>query len=233
MPLKMLTHLCGTCCTCCTRKAAATRYEVVGTAEYNSFKTAQAQTFHFNAPTPTKVHHTMFIAQIAIDVPIIIGLTFMAIGTTLQRGVSDYNLILTIIVLCTSTGLTTHITNVLRLLHLKQQDVNSRFYLTPTPGAEQPQTLVATSEHKKITYNRVFIALLISLLLYVLLNLAGLDVVQGSEFAVLHQFWVVVFAFAILILSDVSLEFFAFFYTQFEQMARALRYQATTSSRVI
>jgi hypothetical protein len=173
----------------------------------------------------------MFIAQIAIDVPIIIGLTFMAIGTTLQRGVSDYNLILTIIVLCTSTGLTTHITNVLRLLHLKQQD--SEIYkantlqnpLTPTPGAEQAQTSVeidSKSEHKKITYNRVFIALLISLLLYVLLNLAGLDVVQGSEFAVLHQFWVVVFAFAILILSDVSLEFFAFFYRQFERQQQYL-----------
>jgi hypothetical protein len=105
---------------------------------------------------------------------------------------------------------------------LKQQDSNSRFYLRLTPGAEQPQTVVGTSEHKKITYNRVFIALLISLLLYVLLNLAGLDVVQGSEFAVLHQFWVVVFAFAILILSDVSLEFFAFFYTQFEHQQQYL-----------
>jgi hypothetical protein len=216
MPVKMLAHLCM----CCTRKA--TRYEVLaqGTGP------AQAQTSFLNAPAETKVHHTMFIAQIAIDVPIIIGLTFMAIGTTLQRGVSDYNLILTIIVLCTSTGLTTHITNVLRLLHLKQQDseINSAFYksLTPTPGAEQAQTSDLTSEHKKITYNRVFIALLISLLLYVLLNLAGLDVVKGSEFAVLHQFWVVVFAFAILILSDVSLEFFAFFYRQFERQQQYL-----------
>jgi hypothetical protein len=94
--------------------------------------------------------------------------------------------------------------------------------LTQTTGVEAPETPVATNEHQKITYNRVFIALLISLLLYVLLNLAGLDVVKGSEFAVLHQTWVVVFAFAILILSDVSLEVFAFFYRQFEHKQQYL-----------
>ena len=222
-PLKMLTQLC----TCCRRKSAESRYQAVqavdGVETYNVYGQRQI-------PAETKVYHTMFIAQIAIDVPIIIGLTFMAIGTTLQRGVSDYNLILTIIVLCTSTGLTAHITNVLRLLHLKQQDSEITKQetpalpnpLTPTAGVEAPQTPVATNEHQKITYNRVFIALLISLLLYVLLNLAGLDVVKGSEFAVLHQTWVVVFAFAILILSDVSLEVFAFFYRQFEHKQQYL-----------
>jgi hypothetical protein len=47
-------------------------------------------------------------AQIALDLPVILGITFMAVGTTLQRGVADYNLILTVLVLLTTTGVTTH-----------------------------------------------------------------------------------------------------------------------------
>ena len=65
--------------------------------------------------------NTLFTAQIVQDLPVILGLTFMAVGTTLQRGVSNYNLILTVILLITTTGLTTHITNVLRLISLRIQ----------------------------------------------------------------------------------------------------------------
>jgi hypothetical protein len=55
----------------------------------------------------------MFFAQIVLDVPVM-GLTMMAVATTLQRGVGDYNLIVIVILLFTTIGLTTHITNVLR-----------------------------------------------------------------------------------------------------------------------
>jgi hypothetical protein len=74
--------------------------------------------------TSTKSDHGAKLAHriyIALDLPVILGITFLAVATTLQRGVADYNLILTVIVLLTTTGLVTHITNVLRLMHLQTQ----------------------------------------------------------------------------------------------------------------
>ena len=45
----------------------------------------------------------------------------MAVGTTLQRRVSDYYLLMTVIILFLTLGVMVHISNVLRLLHLYTQ----------------------------------------------------------------------------------------------------------------
>lgn len=143
----------------------------------------------------------LFTAQIVQDLPVILGLTFMAVGTTLQRGVSNYNLILTVIVLVTTTGLTTHMTNVLRIMSLQFQG--------KMMTAETDSTLTASM--KKIQFNRVLIGVIIGFMLIVFLNLAGLDSVQGLEFASLHQTWFAIAAFVILVCGDLSLEFLAVF----------------------
>ena len=153
-----------------------------------------------------ELHLHIFWAQIALDLPVIVGLTMLAVATTLQRGVADYNLILSVIILCTTTGLTTHITNVLRLIDMR------------TKADFMKQTGTPTSDRSKVNdirYNRVIIGLIIALMLYVFINLAGLDSVQGSEFSVLHQSWFALIAFVILVCGDLSLEFFAVFYHQF------------------
>jgi hypothetical protein len=139
--------------------------------------------------TKENVRKHIFWAQIALDLPVILGITFMAVGTTLQRGVADYNLILTVLVLLTTTGVTTHITNVLRLMHLKVQTKENK-----------------NDKLHAIKYNRVVIGLIIALMLVVFLNLAGLDSVQGSEFSSLHQTIFAIVAFVIFVCGDLSLE---------------------------
>jgi hypothetical protein len=62
-----------------------------------------------------------------------------------------------------------------------------------------------------IRYNRVFIGLIIASMLFVFVNLASLDSVQGQEFAPLHQTWFALVAFVILTFGDLSLEFFIVF----------------------
>jgi hypothetical protein len=143
----------------------------------------------------------LFMAQIVQDLPVIVGLTCMAVGTTLQRGVSNYNLILTVIVLITTTGLTTHMTNVLRIMSLRFQGR----MMTDETGS------TLTASMKRIQFNRVLIGAIIGLMLVVFLNLAGLDSVQGLEFASIHQTWFAIVAFVILVCGDLSLEFLAVF----------------------
>ena len=146
----------------------------------------------------------------------------MAVGTTLQRGVGDNSLIVTVILLCTTTSLTTHITNVLRLL-LRMRAQGAHMKDAPTTAVLQESAIAGEQEQKEkssshvhaIRYNRVIIGLIIALMLYVFINLAGLDSVQGSEFSVLHQSWFALIAFVILVCGDLSLEFFAVFYHQF------------------
>jgi hypothetical protein len=146
-----------------------------------------------------KVFQHMYLAQIALDLPVILGITFLAVATTLQRGVADYNLILTVIVLLTTTGLVTHIPNVLRLMHLQTQ-ANAKGQITHDKN-----------KMHSIRYNRVIIGLIIALMLVVFRNLAGLDSVQGSEFSALHQTWFAIVAFVIFVCGDLSLEAFAVF----------------------
>jgi hypothetical protein len=62
-----------------------------------------------------------------------------------------------------------------------------------------------------IRYNRVFIGLIIASMLFVFVNLASLDSVQGQEFAPLHQTWFALVAFVILTFADLSLDFFIVF----------------------
>jgi len=93
-----------------------------------------------------KCKKQLFIAQIVQDLPVIVGLTCMAVGTTLQRGVSNYSLILTVILLMTTTGVTTHMTNVLRIMSLRFQGK----MMTKTENAS-----TLTASMKKIQFNRV------------------------------------------------------------------------------
>jgi hypothetical protein len=160
----------------------------------------------------------VFFAQIALDLPAILGLTMMAVGTTLQRGVGDNSLIVTVILLCTTTSLTTHITNVLRLL-LRMRAQGAHMKDAPTTAVLQESAIAGEQEQKEkssshvhaIRYNRVIIGLIIAVMLNVFLNLAGLDSVQGFEFSALHQTWFAIVAFEILTCGDLSLEFFAMF----------------------
>ena len=169
------------------------------------------------------IEKSIFLAQIALDLPVIMGLPMMAVATTLQRGVGDYNLIVTVILLFTTIGLTTHITNVLRLLHMRAQadkmeekasEAAVQEIVEAVPNV--PDTAAQKGWHHvvAIRYNRVFIGLIIASMIFVFVNLAGLDSVQGQEFAPLHQTWFALVAFVILTFGDLSLEFFSVFTKQ-------------------
>ena len=139
-----------------------------------------------NATASPAVLKTICRAQITADLPVILGLTLMAVATTLQRQVADYYLILTVIVLFLVLGVIVHISNVFRLLHLRSQD-------------------------KSITYNRVLIGFIIAAILYMFVNLAGLDVLQGQAFVPDQQVAFAIVAFVIYTCGDLSLEFLCLF----------------------
>ncbi len=93
-------------------------------------------------------------------------------------------LIVTVILHFTTIGLTTYITNVLRLLQMRAQAVLMK--KEAIQQAERQETAAATSDEQKslthvraIRYNRVIIGLIIDAMLVAFLNLAGLDSVQG------------------------------------------------------
>lgn len=143
-----------------------------------------------------------FAAQIAMDVPIIVGLTLIAVGSTMQQGVVDYYVIMTVIVFFTLIGLTTHITNVLRLMHLTAQ----------WEILQTNETKESVSKHVgSIKYNRVAIGVIIALMLYAYLCLAGLDSYQGPSYGAQHQTIFAFVAFLILCVSDLTLEFLCLF----------------------
>ena len=172
-------------------------------AEYHKYFTA-----HMKSAPLLGLDKSMFVAQIALDLPVIIGLTFIAVATTLQRGVGDYNLILTVILLFTLLGITAHVTNVIRLLHLFVQPMYPKTHAAGAPAQ-------VTSPHVQvIKYNRVGIGILLATVLYVFLHLAGLDAFHGHTHGALHQFLFAVAAFVILAVGDLSLEFFCIFIPQ-------------------
>lgn len=146
----------------------------------------------------------MLIAQIAMDLPVIVGLTLLGISTTMMRGVGDYNLILTVAIFFTAIGLTNHISNVLRLMHLYVQPRQREF--TKTDGEKHIEA---------IKYNRVLIGVLIAVMLYTFIQLAGMDSFQGESYGAAHQFIFAILAFAILTFGDLSLELFCIFPRQF------------------
>jgi hypothetical protein len=171
-------------------------FSVFGTYEKLKRKDNDELTTEFS-----DLNQLAFGAQIAIDVPIIVGLTFIAVGTTMQQGVSDYYVIMTVIVLFTLIGLTTHITNVLRLLHLIAQ-----WEIVQKHDSE------GESKHvEAIKFNRVAIGVLIALMLYAYLYLAGLDSYQGPSYGAHHQTLFAFVAFLILCVSDLTLEFLCLF----------------------
>jgi hypothetical protein len=139
----------------------------------------------------------VFGAQIAMDVPVILGLTFVAVGSSLQRGVGDFYLLATIMIFFILIGFTTHITNVLRILDLIAQSNGTK------------------DEHaSKIKYNRVAIGVIISLMLFLSLYLAGLDSYQGESYGVWYYTIFVFVAILILCVSDLTLEFLCLFKVQ-------------------
>jgi hypothetical protein len=179
---------------------------------------------------------TLFTAQIVQDLPVILGLTFMAVGTTLQRGVSNYNLILTVIVLITTTGFTTHITNVLRLMSLRlqgqmmQEASASQATKVAEEGSSGSPAKETAKEMKRLQFNRVLIGLIIAFMLVVFQNLAGLDSVQGLDFAAIHQTWFAIFAFVILVCGDLSLEFLAVFQRVYKSQQHYLLHSVANKS---
>jgi hypothetical protein len=143
--------------------------------------------------------------QIAIDLPVIVGLTFIAVGTSMQQAVSDFYVIMTVIVFFTLIGLKTHITNVLRIMHLiAQWEVVKKIEMDKVPDVQSKYV-------ESIKYNRVAIGLLIALMLYAYVNLAGLDSYQGATYGGHHQIIFAVVAFFILCVSDLTLEFLCLF----------------------
>jgi hypothetical protein len=139
----------------------------------------------------------IFAAQIAMDVPVILGLTFIALGTAMQRGVGDFSLLATIMILFTIIGFTTHITNVLRIIDLIAQSRPSK-----------------DGHASKIKYNRVAIGLLITIMLYVSMYLAGLDSYQGDSYGVWYYHMFVFVGILILCISDLTLEVMCLFKVQ-------------------
>jgi hypothetical protein len=178
---------------------------------------ASTQATHYEALTKTdgqQIIKELFSAQIAIDLPIIIGLAITAVGIILQSGAAEYCVIITVLILFTSTGIVTHITNVMRMLHLAAQMVaqnqqeffneQGRYLLK---GADQDQ------KHQKhmrnLVYNRVLIAVVIGGLIFVCLNLAGLDPAQAHDLVRLasqQQIILGVITFLVLVAADLSLE---------------------------
>ena len=154
-----------------------------------------------------------FVAQIAIDVPIILGLTFIAVGTALQQGVTDYYLIVTVILHFTVIGLIAHISNVLRILHLLSQwDVYCRKTAPVRSVSDDDDKTPKTPEIvDSIKFNRVAIGLVIALLLYAYLSFAGMDSIQGWSYGAQHQTIFAFLAFLILCVSDLTLEFMCLF----------------------
>lgn len=186
----------------------------------------------------------ILLSQITQDLPMIVGLTLMAVGTTLQRRVSDYYLLMTVIILFLTLGVMVHISNVLRLLHLYTQSKQGKkeenepraqivsledpnkmtsafrpFFASraelqqgemPSQNtSDTPSTVTMTNT--RIIYNRVIIGFLVAGMLFVFLNLAGLDVVQGQEFGPDQQILFAVVAFVIYTFGDLSLEFVCVF----------------------
>jgi hypothetical protein len=161
----------------------------------------------------------------------------MAVGTTLQRGVSNYNLILTVIVLITTTGLTTHITNVLRLMSLRLQgqmmqeaSASQATKYEAEAGSSGSPAKETAKEMKRLQFNRVLIGLIIAFMLVVFQNLAGLDSVQGLDFAAIHQTWFAIFAFVILVCGDLSLEFLAVFQRVYKSQEHYLLHSVASKS---
>jgi hypothetical protein len=139
----------------------------------------------------------IFGAQIAMDVPVILGLTFIAVGSCMQRGVGDFYLLSTIMIFFILIGFTTHVTNVLRILDLIAQSSRS-------------QDVHAS----KIKYNRVAFGVIISLMLFLSLYLAGLDSYQGASFGTWYYVIFIFVGILVLCVSDLTLEFLCLFKIQ-------------------
>jgi hypothetical protein len=162
-----------------------------------------------------------YSVQISLDLPVIIGLSVTAVGITLQRGAADHSVIVAVIVLFTTIGLVSHITNVLHMIHLQAQglEAQAKTHITATQTTEKPMEDVHKKNMRSLIFNRVLIALVIAVLLLIFLYLAGLDSAQpdfdtgnSARFASLYRFGVqeqyifAIVVFVILVFGDLSLE---------------------------
>jgi len=158
-------------------------------------------------------------AQICLDLPVIIGLSVTAVGITLQRGAADHSVIVSVIVLFTTIGLVSHITNVLHMIHLQAQGKQAQ-QPQPTPDAPtQQQTESHNRNMRSLIFNCVLIALVIAVLLLIFFYFTGLDSAQpdfdtgnSARFASLYQFGLQqqyifsIVVFVTLVFGDLSLE---------------------------
>ena len=119
------------------------------------------------ATRKSPILENMYTAQISLDLPIIIGLTVTAVGITLQRGAADYSVIVAVIVLFTTIGLVTHISNVLRMMHLQAQGIASAKGDNPEASSTAHNTNM-----RGLVYNRVLIVLLIAAMIFLFFYLA-------------------------------------------------------------
>ena len=168
------------------------------------------------ATRKSPILENMYTAQISLDLPIIIGLTVTAVGITLQRGAADYSVIVAVIVLFTTIGLVTHISNVLRMMHLQAQGIASAKEDNP-----EPSNTAHNTNMRGLVYNRVLIVLLIAAMIFLFFYLAGLDsqrdinsetpgpgrITSKHLFGSQQQFIFAIFGFVVLTFGDLSLEF--------------------------
>ncbi len=157
-----------------------------------------------------------YSAQICLDLTVIIGLSVTAVGITLQRGAADHSVIVSVIVLFTTIGLVSHITNVLHMIHLQAQGLEAE---QSTPDQETDKEQLHKKNMRSLIFNRVLIALVIAVLLLIFFYLAGFDSAQpdfdtgnSARFASLYRFGVQeqyifsIVVFVILVFGDLSLE---------------------------
>lgn len=128
-------------------------------------------------------------AQVALDLSVIAALTILAVASVTQRGVKDINVISAVSVWFLTIGLIAHLSNMLRLLHVYLQwDKNATYDV----------------HVQKAGHHRVFLGVLIAVMLFVYILLAGLDAATTtSTHTLMHQVMVAVFALFVLCGTDV------------------------------
>jgi hypothetical protein len=112
------------------------------------------------------------LAQIATDLCLILGLTSLAIACVTQRNVGDWYLIMNVFVWFFCIGIIVHMSNIMRLVHVYVQ-----FH-------HESQT---DCHAHVVPSTRTGFAVVIGIMLFIYLRLAGLDSESSSPHTVGHQ----------------------------------------------
>lgn len=140
-----------------------------------------------------KLYSVAMPAQVCNDICLVVALTVLADACIIQRGVHEGNVLLVVSVWFTTIGLLAHLSNVLRLTHVMTQHDDD----------------AAETRHVQVVgHHRILLALIIAGMLFVYLNLAGIDGQSvPSTHTGLHMTLFVLCAFVCLCGADIILEF--------------------------